>query len=81
MELVWAAAVTALGTVVVALVQRLRRENEQQHAEGRELIRDLHADVREVKDDVRDVKSHVRHLHTRVSDLEDSEGGTLPPIR
>lgn len=76
-EAVWVAAVTAVGGVVVALVQVLRRENTAQHAEGRELMRELHDDVREVKADVRDVKSHVRHLHGRVADLED---GTDSPI-
>lgn len=73
MEVVWAAVVTAVGGIVVALVQRLRRENAQQHAEGRDLIRDLHADVREVKSDVKGVKRRVKHLHGRVSDLEQSE--------
>lgn len=70
MELVWAAAVTTVGGVIVAFVQLLRRENSQQHAEGRAMLKDLHSDVRDVKDDVRDVKAHVRHLHGRVSDLE-----------
>lgn len=73
MEVVWAAIVTTIGGLVIALVQRLRRENSEQHAEGRELIRELHSDVRDVKADVRDVKGHVRHLHSRVSDLEQSE--------
>lgn len=34
MELIWAAGVTTIGTVIVALIQRTRKENNRDHAEN-----------------------------------------------
>lgn len=34
MELIWAAGVTTIGTIIVALIQRTRRENNRDHAEN-----------------------------------------------
>lgn len=65
-----ASVITVAGTTLTVLVQRLRRENAEQHAEGRELIREIGLDVRDVKADVREVKDDVRDVRGRVSKLE-----------
>jgi hypothetical protein len=73
MEAIVAAIITggfALAGTVIS-VRKLRRENTSQHAEGRALITNLHADVRDVKGDVREVKADVRDIRGRVGDLED----------
>jgi hypothetical protein len=38
MEIVWAAIVTAIATVVVALIERTRRENNRDHASNSEKL-------------------------------------------
>jgi len=56
------ATIAAVGAVVVALVQRGRRENKGDHAAVMRSINMMHTDVRDVRNDVRDVRNDV-HNH------------------
>jgi len=45
MEVVYAALVTTLGAILIALLQKLHKENKQDHGAVTEMIKLLHFDV------------------------------------
>jgi hypothetical protein len=45
MEVVYAALVTTLGAILIALIQKFRKENKQDHGAVTEMIKLLHSDV------------------------------------
>jgi hypothetical protein len=48
MEVVYAALVTTLGAILVALIQKFRKENKQDHGAVTEMIKLLHSDVKDI---------------------------------
>lgn len=42
------ALIGTVGTVIVTVIQRLRKENRDDHATVREALRDLHVDIKNV---------------------------------
>lgn len=61
MEVVLAAAVTALASVIVALIV----DNRKSHGKVEQKLDDLTDEVRDVKADVRDLKAEVRTYRRR----------------
>jgi hypothetical protein len=48
MEVVYAALVTSIGAILVALVQKFRKENKQDHGAVTAMITLLHSDVKHI---------------------------------
>lgn len=71
-ESVLAAAVTAVGAIIVSAIQhrRTRTRNSTEHAENKALILELVADQRDMKADVREIKSTLRTFNDRIDRLE-----------
>ena len=77
MEVVIAAIVTAFGAVIVEMIRRMRKENTEQHGEGRarvdalaETLGDVRVTQLEVRQDVTEIKDDVKRLDGRVEVLE-----------
>lgn len=80
MEVIIAAVITGIlgivGTVtaaVVVQVKKLRRENTDQHAEGRAILNRLADRQAVIADDVSEIKGDVKGLDRRVGTLEASD--------
>jgi len=69
------AVIAAVGALLVALVQRGRRENKGDHAAVMRSINMMHNDVRDVRQDVRDVRKDV-HNHLAWHAKDDDDAGT-----
>lgn len=48
MEVVYAALVTTIGAVLVALIQKFRKENKEDHGTVTAMIKLLHTDVKDI---------------------------------
>lgn len=48
MEVVYASLVTALGAIIVALIQKFRKENKEDHGAVTAMIKLLHSDVKHI---------------------------------
>ncbi len=48
MEVVYAALITAIGAIIVALIQKFRKENRADHGAVTTMIELLHSDVKDI---------------------------------
>lgn len=66
-----AAALTTVGTVIVAYLSKVHKDNRKDHAYVAKSIETMHSDLRDVKEDIQEVKVDVGILKERQSDIKD----------
>lgn len=64
------ALVTTVGTVIVAYLNKVHKDNRKDHAYVAETIKSMHTDVKEVKQDIQEVKIDVGVLKERQQDIK-----------
>lgn len=66
-----AAAVTTVGTVIVAYLNKVHKDNRKDHAYVAKSIDTMHSDLRDIKEDVQEVRVDVGILKERQSDIKE----------
>lgn len=66
-----AASVTAVGTVIVAYLNKVHKDNRKDHAYVSKSIDTMHSDLRDIKEDVQEVRVDVGILKERQSDIKE----------
>lgn len=64
------AIVTTVGTVIVAYLNKVHKENRKDHAYVAESIKEMHGDIKEVRVDVAILKERQIDIKERVDKLE-----------
>jgi hypothetical protein len=61
MEVVYASLVTALGAIIVSLIQKFRKENKEDHGAVVTMIKLLHSDVKHIDEKLDDhIDDHLK---------------------
>jgi peptidoglycan hydrolase CwlO-like protein len=65
------AIVTTVGTITVAYMNKVHKDNRKDHAYVVGTIKEMHTDVKDVKQDIQEVKIDVGVLKERQADIKE----------